>query len=304
MSKILKIEVYEITNEPKDEATLALKSTFNREQQTKIKQFAEESFGFKVTFRLDSHVRLETNFKNGRYKIYWSFELRPCREKGQFETSSAAMFWRTFKKWMEGYETDNNQIYWNQSGFKLDRNESALEEKVAAESNEKKAGIKQTKPGTSTRDIRKTKIVKPVFSFDNTFKTWLVYGSDYHYEVLSDEDVDFVNWTIHKDSQIGDWVYFYLRSPICAIVASGRVISQPKVDRKASQFSSVMPYFCDIEIYNLFDPPLTYHDMYNDTFIYDGWSLVRSQMQSSTGPQQIPYSILRHLDEVRDLRPF
>ena len=299
MPRILTVDVYEITNETPEEALDALTETFNRSVLADLRLLAEEVFGFKVSIDWGDKVELETNFKNGNYKIHWTFDLLSKRKKDHFTPRAAAKFWQVLKEWLGNYESDNNKIYWNQSGFEMspsDKNESDALDALLADDTSTAQKKKSNTPKHSAKRTQST-IKRPG-------RTWLIYGRDYGYEQLLDDDLESISWTIHKDAEIGDWVYFYITAPISAIVGSGRVASRPLASHDAEQFSSVMPYFANIELYNLFENPLTYYQMYDDPFIYDRWSLVHSQMQSSRGPQQVPYSVLKHMDEVYDLRPY
>lgn len=60
--------------------------------------------------------------------------------------------------------------------------------------------------------------------------TFLVLGSDDDYGLLLK---DFVleaktGWTLHKDAKIGDRILFYITAPTSAIVAMGKVSSEPE----------------------------------------------------------------------------
>jgi hypothetical protein len=135
-------------------------------------------------------------------------------------------------------------------------------------------------------------------------RIWLVYGPAYCLAELwegSDNPNDDGWWTIHRDAQIGDGVLFYLKSPICGIVASGRVVSKPKRDRKAEHWSRVMPYGCSIEVDRKYDPPIGYHKMVQDAILHKNWGVLRAQMQSATGPQLVPSIVIERLMKKYEL---
>ena len=60
--------------------------------------------------------------------------------------------------------------------------------------------------------------------------TFLVLGSDADGQSLMEDCFasDVAYWTLHKDAQIGDRILFYITAPISAVVAMGKVSSEPE----------------------------------------------------------------------------
>lgn len=131
---------------------------------------------------------------------------------------------------------------------------------------------------------------------------WLVYGPAHCLAGLCDEDAEpTTDWTIHKDARVGDFVLFYLKAPLCAIVASGRIVTSPKYEAWAEEWSRTMPYAATMEIDAVYNPPIGYRQMVKDRYLFNEWGLLRSQMQSGIGPQIVPDSVIDRLTKVYDL---
>jgi hypothetical protein len=124
-------------------------------------------------------------------------------------------------------------------------------------------------------------------------RTWLVYGPPEEHQKLTNGP-DFVDWTINRDASFGDFVLFYLRAPISGIAASGRVSTQQRREKWAEDWSPAMPFAAKIEVITAYDLPIGYREMKKDPVCWK-WGLVRSQMQSATGPQLVPRNIVEHL---------
>lgn len=129
-------------------------------------------------------------------------------------------------------------------------------------------------------------------------RVWLVYGPPHCLAELRDGKKGAerrVNWTIHKDAKIGDGVLFYLKAPVCAIVASGCIVTKPQHEDWTESFSRAMPFASMMHVEAIYDPPIGYREMVEDEFLYENWGLLRSQMQSGYGPQAVPPVIIERL---------
>jgi hypothetical protein len=131
--------------------------------------------------------------------------------------------------------------------------------------------------------------------------TWLVYGPPEDNDLLVSGEEDEVKWTIHRDAKVGDTVLFYLRSPVSAIVAAGRVVSSPQRSASAEKWSKVMPFDAVMRITTVYEPPLSFRQMADDEMLFAAWTLLGAQMQSATGPQRVLPNILALLRERHGL---
>jgi hypothetical protein len=138
-----------------------------------------------------------------------------------------------------------------------------------------------------------------------TRRAWLVYGPPEDKDLLVLGDEEDVQWTIHRDAVVGDDVLFYLKSPVSAIVASGRLLTPPSKEKWAEKWSTVMPYGATIKVTTVYEPPIEFRELSCDDELFNFWGLVRAQMQSATGPQLVLPSILDRLKERHglDLEP-
>lgn len=66
---------------------------------------------------------------------------------------------------------------------------------------------------------------------------WILLGSPGDGDTLLRDDVPqgVTNWTTHREAQIGDYVFFYITSPVKAIVASGRIATAPELQNDARE---------------------------------------------------------------------
>jgi hypothetical protein len=103
-------------------------------------------------------------------------------------------------------------------------------------------------------------------------------------------------WTINPDARTGDFGLLYATAPVKAFVAVVRVLEDATPSEDAIYHANNEGWACIEVIEEVFDPP-EYRDFSENQALTNTWTLVKSQMQPSKGPEKIPFTAVQMLAE-------
>ena len=130
---------------------------------------------------------------------------------------------------------------------------------------------------------------------------WLFYEPGHWYEPNCGAgylEAGIVDWTCNKDAKPGDLGIVYSRDPICSLVALVRVDSDPEKRPGPPVYYKTGERWADIEFLTQLEPIVPLFELNRNSELKNAWPLLRANMQTSSGPQALHFSVVDILREM------